>query len=88
MRAMTAIGIDDDLASRQTAVAHRASDNETAGRIDIEFGFESRYCGGDRFFDDLLDQRFMDLLMREFSSCWELTTTASTRFRFRFRIRS
>ncbi len=30
-----AVGVDDDLTAGQAAVAHRAADNETAGRVDV-----------------------------------------------------
>src|SRR5690606_17147902 len=33
-----AVGVDDDLAAGQAAVAHRAADHELAGRVDVELG--------------------------------------------------
>src|SRR3546814_15889222 len=33
-----AVGVDDDLAPGQAAVAHRAADHELAGRVDVELG--------------------------------------------------
>ena len=32
-----AVGVDDDLAARQTAVAHRATDHELAGGVDDDY---------------------------------------------------
>ena len=39
VRSCAAVGIDDDFAAGQTAVALRAADNEAAGRVDQVFGF-------------------------------------------------
>ena len=39
MTAHAAVGIDDDFASGQSAVALRSADDESAGRIDVIFGF-------------------------------------------------
>src|SRR5487761_782360 len=36
VRRGAAVGVDDDLAARQTGVAHRAADDELAGRVAIE----------------------------------------------------
>src|SRR3546814_7637318 len=33
-----AVGVDDDLATGQTAIADRAADHEVAGRVDVELG--------------------------------------------------
>src|SRR5690606_8661974 len=35
MAGHAAVGVDDDLAAGQAAVAHRAADDEAAGRIDV-----------------------------------------------------
>ena len=38
MTGHAAVGVDDDLATGQTAVTHRAADDETTGRVDEVFG--------------------------------------------------
>ncbi len=35
---IAAVGVDDDLATRQAAVAHRATDHEPTGRVDVVLG--------------------------------------------------
>ena len=65
MAAVAAIGVDDDLAARQSGVAHRTADHEAAGGIDVVFDarriVESfRHHG----LDDLLHDVALDLLVR------------------------
>src|SRR5690606_438599 len=54
----TAVGVDDDLASGQAAVAHRAADDELAGGIDVELGVLVQQFGRDHVLDDQLHHRF------------------------------
>ena len=53
--AVTAVGVDDDLAAGQAAVALRAADDEAAGRVDINFRFAVEQARGDGGLDDQLD---------------------------------
>ena len=55
VRGAAAVGIDDDLAACQTAVALRAADDKTAGRVDINFRFTVEQARGDGGLDDQLD---------------------------------
>jgi hypothetical protein len=57
VRAGAAVGVDDDLAAGQAAVALRAADDEAAGRVDQVAGFLQPLLGQHRL-DDLLDDRF------------------------------
>ena len=41
-----AVGINDDFTTSQTAVTHRATDNETTGRVDEAFGGRSQPFSG------------------------------------------
>ncbi len=75
MRGGTAIGIDDDLASGQSAVAVRAADDELAGRVHMELGLGahpalraacSRTIGQ--------SMRLISACSRS-STCWVETTT-------------
>ena len=68
MRGVTAIGIDDDLAAGETAVAIGAADDEIAGRVDQEVGRPLRHPalwqrGFDRGRDHVLDQARRVLLV-------------------------
>ena len=57
--AHAAVGIDDNLTARETAVAVRAADNELAGRVHENFGLlVQKLCR-----DDLLDEFFVDGLL-------------------------
>jgi hypothetical protein len=61
-----AVGVDDDLAAGQAAVAVRAADDEAPGRVDQVAGV----AGGQQFLrnhrlDDLLDHGFRDLRVRD-----------------------
>src|SRR5438477_198514 len=38
MPAEAAVGVDDDLAAGQSAIAHRPADHEAAGRVDVKGG--------------------------------------------------
>ncbi|SAX20329.1 Uncharacterised protein [Klebsiella pneumoniae] len=54
-----AVGINDDLTTGQTAVAHRAANNETAGRVDEEFGGRVEPFGRQNRLDDLFHHCFL-----------------------------
>src|SRR5690606_7663088 len=56
-----AVGVDDDLAAGQTAVAHRAADDETAGRVDVELRVLRDPLRRQHRLDDLLHDRLLEL---------------------------
>ena len=65
MAAVAAIGVDDDFAARQSGIAHRAADHESAGGIDVVFHARRivepfRHDG----LDDLFHDVSLDLLVR------------------------
>jgi hypothetical protein len=61
--AVAAIGVDDDLAAGQAAVAVRAADHEAPGRIDVVDRAVVEILGRDHRLNDLLDDPFPDLLL-------------------------
>ena len=73
MRGRAAIGVDDDLAAGQAAIAVRAADDELAGRIDVpdaSVGDPARRQRlADKRLDDLADvfrfQRLVEVLGRD-----------------------
>ncbi len=54
-----AVGINDNFTTSQTAVTHWATDNETTGRVDEEFGGRSQPFSGQNWLDDLFHYRFL-----------------------------
>src|SRR5713226_738438 len=52
--AVSAVGVDDDLATGQTRVAHGTTDDEAAGRIDVIFRFRVQHRGGNDGLDHML----------------------------------
>src|SRR5690606_34049284 len=52
-----AVGVDDDLAAGQAAVAHRAADDELAGRVDVVLGVLVQQFGRQGVLDDQLHDR-------------------------------
>src|SRR5271154_2246659 len=58
MPAIAAVGIDDNLAARQSAGAVRSADHEAAGRIDMENRRAIEILGRDSLLDQLLDNHF------------------------------
>ena len=64
MRRRAAVGVDDDLAAGEAAVALRAADLEAAGRVDEVLDLALHHVLRQHRLDDLLDHRFLDL-----SSC-------------------
>ena len=56
-----AVGIDDDLAPRQTTVTHGPADHEFAGRVDVVLGLGLEPAGiGQHRLDDLLHHRLVE----------------------------
>src|SRR4029077_474799 len=47
MASHTTVGINDDLAAREAGVAHRATDDEASGGIDVVLGVLVKELGGD-----------------------------------------
>jgi len=60
-----AVGVDDDLAAGQTAVAHRAADDEAAGRVDEVTRVLGQPLGGQHRLDDFLHDGFLQLRLRD-----------------------
>ena len=58
MTGHAAVAVDDDLAAGQTAVTHRAANDELAGRVDVELGVLVQQLGGDDVLDDQLHHGF------------------------------
>ena len=61
MTAHAAVGIHDDLATGQTAVALGSADDEASGRVDQEFRLRSQQLFRQNFLNDLLDDELLDL---------------------------
>ena len=55
MPAIASISIDDDLASGEAAIAMRAADHETTGRINVEDGELIEIALRDGLLDQFLD---------------------------------
>src|SRR5690606_21564727 len=53
--AHAAVGVDDDLASGESAIAHGAADDEAAGGVDEITGLAVEQVGGDHRLHALLD---------------------------------
>jgi hypothetical protein len=80
-----AVGVDDDLATGQTGVAHRAADHELAGRVDQQavaarpgnagLGESAQH----RVDDVLLDVRRRAASREMSAACWVESTTVSSR---------
>ncbi len=56
-----AVGVDDNLAAGQAAVAYRAADDKLAGRVDVELGVFVQQLGWQRIFDDQLHHRLFQV---------------------------
>src|SRR6202521_4808807 len=65
MASDTAVGVDDDLAAGQAAVALRAADDEAAGGVDVEDGALVQQAGRDGGADHLLDHGMVDLVVAD-----------------------
>ncbi|MNH10770.1 hypothetical protein D3C79_702590 [compost metagenome] len=59
------VGIHDDFTPGQAAVAHWATDNETAGRVDVVFGARAQPFGRQNRLDDLFHHRFLEVFQRD-----------------------
>src|SRR6185437_2422349 len=57
MACITAVGVDDDLAAGESAIAHRTADHEPAGRIDVVLGPLVDPLDRQHRLQDLLDDR-------------------------------
>src|SRR5690606_7611559 len=60
-----AIGVDDDLAPGQAAVAHRAADHELAGRVDVELGVLVQQLGRQGVLDDQLHDGLFQVVLAD-----------------------
>ncbi|RMU72680.1 hypothetical protein ALP24_05656 [Pseudomonas syringae pv. aptata] len=60
----SAVGVHDDLAAGQTAVAYRATDDEVAGRVDVELGVLVQQVRRDDVLDDQIHHAFAQVLVR------------------------
>ena len=66
MTGVAAVGIHDDLAAGKAGVAHRAADDELAGRIDEEAGLLVHQLSRDGGLDHALNQLAAESLMVDF----------------------
>ncbi len=64
MRSRAAVGIDNDLAPGQAAIAVRAADHEAAGRVDVDFFLRGHPAGGQAGFDNG-QQHALDLALAD-----------------------
>ncbi len=64
MRSRAAVGIDNDLAPGQAAIAVRTTDHEAAGRVDIDFLLGRHPAGGQARLDDG-QQHALDLALAD-----------------------
>ncbi|RMU44311.1 hypothetical protein ALP28_05422 [Pseudomonas savastanoi pv. nerii] len=58
-----AVGVDDDLAAGQATVTYRATDDEVAGRVDVELGVLVQQVRRDDVLDDQLHHAFAQVLV-------------------------
>ncbi|OMP13799.1 hypothetical protein COLO4_00928, partial [Corchorus olitorius] len=65
VRRGAAVGVDNDLAAGQAAVALRTADDEAAGRVDQVFGVLQPFLRQHRL-DDFFNHRLFDLLVLHF----------------------
>ncbi len=63
MAGHAAVGVDDDLAAGQAAVADRAADDELAGRVDVVLGVLVQQLGRQAVLDDQLHHRFAQVAL-------------------------
>src|SRR5579862_1967788 len=64
--AISAIGVHDDLAAGKSRVTHRPAGNETAGGIDVVFGFLIDHGFGEDGADDFIHYCFFQVAVRNF----------------------
>ncbi len=60
-----AVGINDDLASGESAIAHRAAHNKASCGVDVVEDFGGEQVSGDDLFDDFFDDAFADLFVAD-----------------------
>jgi hypothetical protein len=60
------VGVHDDLAAGQAAVAHRAANDELAGRVDVVLGVFGQQFGRQYVLDDQLHHAFAQVVVRHF----------------------
>ena len=58
-----AVGVDDDLATGQAAVAHRAADHELASRVDVELGILVQQLRRQSVLDDQFHDGFFQICL-------------------------
>ncbi|CAI8949995.1 NAD-specific glutamate dehydrogenase [Pseudomonas sp. IT-P12] len=59
-----AVAVDDDLAAGQATVAHRATDDELASRVNVELGVLGQQLGRQYVLDDQLHHAFAQVVVR------------------------
>ena len=60
MAALPTVGVHDDLAAGQAAVAHGTAHDEFAGGVDEVFGIAVDHLAGNNLFNDVLDDGLAD----------------------------
>ena len=65
MRGCTAVGIDNDFAAGEPAVALRPADHEAAGGVDEVFGVGGEHFGRQHGFDDVLNHGLAQFFMAD-----------------------
>ena len=63
MARVPAVGVDDDLPTRQAAIPQGAADDKPASGVDQVAGGGGDHAAGQHGFDDLLDHRFNEVLV-------------------------
>ncbi|KPW19016.1 Uncharacterized protein ALO83_00811 [Pseudomonas cannabina pv. alisalensis] len=63
MTGHAAVGVDDDLAAGQATVAYRATDDEIAGRVDVELSVLVQQMRRDDVLDDQLHHAFAQVFV-------------------------
>ena len=66
MTGHAAVGVNDDLATGQAAVANRATDDELASRVDVELGVFVQQISRQHVLDDQLHHAFAQVFVRHF----------------------
>ena len=86
MARKSTVGIDDDLAAGEPAVAHGSAHHETAGWIDVVLVLSSTHFAGRTGFKISSMTASRRRLVMTSSECWVERTTASRRPAHRSRI--
>src|SRR5229473_6871654 len=66
MAAVTAIGVHDDLATREARISHGSADDESASRIDMVFRVLVHHGLGEDGLDDFVQDGFVQIALRNF----------------------